>query len=147
MPRRPTVARKAKYEEQLAGTALTLDQFTNKLMRGGKRQLASRILEGAIAQCEKSAGRSGVEVMESALKAAFIAFIARTTDPRYTATQFALFTSLAVVPRTLINATTGWIVEQIGWFDFFLLCTVLALPGMALLLRVAPWNAPIPAGD
>src|SRR3989449_1843684 len=43
--------------------------------------------------------------------AAFIAFIARTTDPRYTATQFALFTSLAVVPRTLINATTGWIVE------------------------------------
>jgi PAT family beta-lactamase induction signal transducer AmpG len=74
--------------------------------------------------------------------AAFIAFIARTTDPRYTATQFALFTSLAVVPRTLINATTGWIVEQIGWFDFFLLCTGLALPGMALLLRVAPWREP-----
>src|ERR1039457_6139736 len=50
--------------------------------------------------------------------AAFIAFIARATDPRYTATQFALFTSLAVVPRTLINATTGGIVEQTGWFDF-----------------------------
>src|SRR5438270_10981368 len=76
--------------------------------------------------------------------AAFIAFIARTTDPRYTATQFALFTSLAVVPRTLINATTGWMVEQMGWFDFFLLCTVLALPGMLLLLLVAPWKAPIP---
>jgi MFS transporter, PAT family, beta-lactamase induction signal transducer AmpG len=72
--------------------------------------------------------------------AAFIAFIARTTDPRYTATQFALFTSLAVVPRTLVNASTGWLVEQIGWFDFFLLCTGLALPGMALLLRVAPWR-------
>jgi PAT family beta-lactamase induction signal transducer AmpG len=72
--------------------------------------------------------------------AAFIAFIARTTDPRYTATQFALFTSLAVVPRTLFNASTGWLVEQIGWFDFFLLCTGLALPGMALLLRVAPWR-------
>jgi PAT family beta-lactamase induction signal transducer AmpG len=77
--------------------------------------------------------------------AAFIAYIARATDPRYTATQFALFTSLAVVPRTLINATTGWIVEQIGWFDFFLLCVVLGLPGMALLLRVAPWNEPIAA--
>ena len=72
--------------------------------------------------------------------AAFVAFIARTTDPRYTATQFALFTSLAVVPRTLVNASTGWLVEQIGWFDFFLLCTGLALPGMALLLRVAPWR-------
>jgi MFS transporter, PAT family, beta-lactamase induction signal transducer AmpG len=72
--------------------------------------------------------------------AAFTAFIARTTDPRYTATQFALFTSLASVPRSLVNASTGWIVEQTGWFAFFLLCTMLALPGMALLVRVAPWN-------
>jgi MFS transporter, PAT family, beta-lactamase induction signal transducer AmpG len=71
---------------------------------------------------------------------AFTAYIARATDPRYTATQFALMTSLAVVPRVLINATTGWMVERIGWFDFFLLCSVLALPGMALLLRVAPWR-------
>jgi PAT family beta-lactamase induction signal transducer AmpG len=72
--------------------------------------------------------------------AAFVAFIARATDPRYTATQFALFTSLAAVPRTVVNASTGWIVDQTGWFNFFLLCTLLALPGMALLLRVAPWH-------
>jgi PAT family beta-lactamase induction signal transducer AmpG len=72
--------------------------------------------------------------------AAFVAYIARATDPRYTATQYALFTSLAAVPRTVINAATGWIVEQTGWFAFFLLCAALALPGMALLLRVAPWN-------
>jgi MFS transporter, PAT family, beta-lactamase induction signal transducer AmpG len=72
--------------------------------------------------------------------AAFTAFIARTTNPRYTATQFALFTSLAAVPRTLINATTGWIVERTGWFDFYLLCTLLAVPGMVLLWWVAPWN-------
>jgi small subunit ribosomal protein S7 len=68
MPRRPTVARKSKYDEQLVGTALTIDQFTNKLMRGGKRQLASRILEDAIGRCEKQAGRAGVEVMELALR-------------------------------------------------------------------------------
>ena len=71
---------------------------------------------------------------------AFVAFIARTTDPRYTATQFALFTSLAAVPRTVVNATTGWIVAETGWVNFFLLCTLLAVPGMALLLRVAPWR-------
>ena len=71
---------------------------------------------------------------------AFVAYIARATDPRYTATQFALFTSLAAVPRTVVNASTGWVVEQTGWFDFYLICTALALPGMALLLRVAPWN-------
>jgi small subunit ribosomal protein S7 len=68
MPRRPTIARKSKYSQQLVGTALTIDQFTNKLMRGGKRHLASRILEDAIARCEKGAGRSGVEVMELALR-------------------------------------------------------------------------------
>ena len=72
--------------------------------------------------------------------AAFTAYIARATDPRYTATQFALFTSLAAVPRTVVNASTGWIVERTGWLDFYLLCTVLALPGMLLLLRVAPWR-------
>jgi PAT family beta-lactamase induction signal transducer AmpG len=77
--------------------------------------------------------------------AAFTAFIARETDPRYTATQFALFTSLASVPRSLVNASTGWIVEHTGWFAFFVLCTLLALPGMALLLKVAPWNGEAPA--
>ena len=71
---------------------------------------------------------------------AYVAYIARATNPRFTATQFALFTSLSAVPRTVVNASTGWIVAQTGWFNFFLICTLLALPGMALLLRVAPWH-------
>lgn len=71
---------------------------------------------------------------------AFVAFIARATHPRYTATQLALFTSLAAVPRTFLNSTTGWLVELMGWAPFFLLCALLALPGMLLLLRVAPWH-------
>lgn len=72
--------------------------------------------------------------------AGFVAFIARTTHPAYTATQFALFTSLAAVPRTFINASAGWLVEHLGWTNFFLLCFVLAIPGMVLLLKVAPWK-------
>lgn len=72
--------------------------------------------------------------------AAFTAFIARTTDPRYTATQFALFTSLAAVPRTFFNASTGYLVAQYGWSGFFWICTVLAIPGMLLLFKVAPWR-------
>ena len=72
--------------------------------------------------------------------AAFVAYIARTTDERYTATQFALFTSLAAVPRTFINASAGYIVDVTGWFMFFNLCFVLALPGMLLLPKVAPWR-------
>jgi PAT family beta-lactamase induction signal transducer AmpG len=72
--------------------------------------------------------------------AAFTAFIARETSRIYAATQFALFTALAALPRTFANASTGWIVERVGWVDFFLLCAVLALPGMLLLIWVAPWN-------
>ena len=72
--------------------------------------------------------------------AAFVAYIARTTHPAYTATQFALFTSLAAVPRTFVNASAGWLVEQLGWVSFFGLCVALAIPGMLLLLKVAPWH-------
>ena len=72
--------------------------------------------------------------------AAFVAFIAHTTHPLYTATQFALFTSLAAVPRTFANAATGYLVEWFGWMTFFLFCFVIAIPGMLLLLKVAPWN-------
>ncbi len=72
--------------------------------------------------------------------AAFVAFIARATNPLYTATQYALFSSLAAVPRTLINSGAGYLVEQMGWFAFFLLCAVLAIPGMLLLFKVAPWR-------
>ena len=72
--------------------------------------------------------------------AAFVAFIARSTHPAYTATQFALFTSLAAVPRTFINASAGWLVETLGWGNFYWLCVALAVPGMVLLLKVAPWH-------
>ena len=73
--------------------------------------------------------------------AAFTAFIARMTNPVFAATQFALFTAMAAVPRTLANAVTGIIVEQVGWTTFFIICTVLAIPGMLLLFKVAPWQS------
>ncbi|RZV38920.1 MAG: MFS transporter [Chromatiales bacterium] len=72
--------------------------------------------------------------------AALIAFMARTTNPAFAATQLALFTALASVPRVFANAVTGVIVEATGWTNFFLLCTALAIPGMLLLLKVAPWS-------
>ena len=83
----------------------------------------------------------GVEAFGVGLgTAAFVAYIAHTTNPLYTATQFALFTSLAAVPRTFANAATGYLVEWMGWTSFFLLCFAAAIPGMLLLIRVAPWR-------
>jgi PAT family beta-lactamase induction signal transducer AmpG len=72
--------------------------------------------------------------------AAFTAYIATTTDPRYTATQFALFTSLMAIPRSMSSAASGYVVAVTGWFGFFIICFLLAIPGMLLLLKVAPWN-------
>ena len=73
--------------------------------------------------------------------AAFVAFMARTTHPAFAATQLALFTALTAVPRTVASSFTGMIVEGVGWENFFYLCTILAIPGMLLLLKVAPWNS------
>lgn len=84
----------------------------------------------------------GIEALGVGLgTAAFVAFIARETHPAYTATQMALFTSLAAVPRTFVNASAGWLVESLGWLNFFWLCLLLAIPGMLLLFKVAPWSA------
>jgi PAT family beta-lactamase induction signal transducer AmpG len=83
----------------------------------------------------------GVEAFGVGLgTAAFVAYIAHTTHPLYTATQFALFTSLAAVPRTFANAATGYLVEGLGWKNFFIFCFLAAIPGMLLLIKIAPWN-------
>lgn len=72
--------------------------------------------------------------------AALVAYIAASTDMRYTATQFALLTSLASVPRTFANAATGFLVELVDYPFFFALCAAIALPGMIMLVWVAPWR-------
>lgn len=72
--------------------------------------------------------------------AAFVAFLAKETNPAYTATQLALLTSFSAIPRTFCNAVTGYLVDGLGWQNFFILCTLLAIPGMLLLFKVAPFN-------
>lgn len=72
--------------------------------------------------------------------AAFVAFMARETNPMYTAMQLAIFTSLAAIPSKLLGAYAGKMVEAVGYYDFFWICFFLAIPGMLMLFRVAPWQ-------
>ncbi len=72
--------------------------------------------------------------------AAFMAFMASITDKRFTATQYALLTSLMAFPRVLAAAPTGYLAEYLGWGPFFIACALIAIPGMLLLLKFAPWN-------
>jgi len=91
--------------------------------------------------------------------AGLVAFMARATSMNFTATQFALFSSLIALPRTFANATTGFLIEGVGpndgiyytifgqwdgmgYTNFYIFCTICAVPGMLLLNRVAPWRTP-----
>jgi MFS transporter, PAT family, beta-lactamase induction signal transducer AmpG len=65
--------------------------------------------------------------------AAFVGFMAALTDRRFTATQYALLSSLMGVPRVLLAAPTGWLAQTMGWSGFFLLCVLIAIPGLLLL--------------
>lgn len=71
---------------------------------------------------------------------ALISFMAKNSDKHFTATQFALFSSLASVPRTFASAGTGFIIESVGYTQFFLICFIFAIPGMLMLIKIAPWN-------
>lgn len=66
--------------------------------------------------------------------AAYIGFIASLTDKRFTATQFALLTSFMGMPRVFAAAPTGYMVGAFGWSGFFLFCTLVALPGILLII-------------
>lgn len=72
--------------------------------------------------------------------AAYAAFMASLTNRKFTATQYALLSSLMGVPRVLASAPTGFLVKFVGWESFFVFCVVIALPGMMLLLKFAPWD-------
>ncbi len=72
--------------------------------------------------------------------AAYTAFMASITHQKFTATQYALLSSLMGIPRVIASAGTGYLAKFMGWPGFFLACTLVAIPGMILLLKFAPWQ-------
>ncbi|HLF59539.1 MAG TPA: AmpG family muropeptide MFS transporter [Alphaproteobacteria bacterium] len=66
--------------------------------------------------------------------AAFVAYLSALCNAEFTATQYALLSSLAAVPRTFLASGGGWLAQHLGWVDFFLVSTAAALPGLLLLL-------------
>ena len=83
----------------------------------------------------------GFENLSSGMgTAAYVAFMASITNKKFTATQYALLSSLMGVPRVVASAPTGYIAKHFGWESFFIACTLIAAPGMLLLLKFAPWH-------
>jgi PAT family beta-lactamase induction signal transducer AmpG len=73
--------------------------------------------------------------------AAYVAFMASITNKKFTATQYALLSSLMGVPRVLASAPTGFLAKSFGWESFFIACAFMAVPGLLLLFKFAPWHS------
>lgn len=71
---------------------------------------------------------------------AFIAFMATLCNKRFTATQYALLSSLMGIPRVIIASPTGYLAEWFGWVHFFIFCTLAAIPGLVFLFRYNTWQ-------
>lgn len=72
--------------------------------------------------------------------AAFVAFLMSLCNTRFSATQYALLTSLQGFSRDILTAPAGVLAEMTGWTGFFLITAIAALPGLLLLPLFAPWN-------
>lgn len=71
---------------------------------------------------------------------AFIAFMATLCNKRFTATQYALLSSLMGIPRVIVASPAGYLAEWFGWVYFFLFCTLAAIPGLIFLFRYNTWQ-------
>ena len=69
---------------------------------------------------------------------AFAVLLLRLTQKRFSATQYALFSSLFGLPRLLAGPLSGFLVDALGWKLFFWMTIVAGVPGMLLLQRFAP---------
>jgi PAT family beta-lactamase induction signal transducer AmpG len=80
------------------------------------------------------------------VSAGMTAYIMEMCNKRFTATQFALLSSLMAASRDILVAPGGKLVESIGWPGFFLLTVAMAIPPLLLLPFIAPWSRDVPIG-
>jgi MFS transporter, PAT family, beta-lactamase induction signal transducer AmpG len=78
--------------------------------------------------------------------AAMTAFLMSMCNKRFTATQFALLSSLMAASRDILVAPGGKIAESLGWPSFFIVTVAMAIPPLVLLPFIAPWSLEVPVG-
>jgi len=72
--------------------------------------------------------------------AAYSAFLMSLCNPKFTATQFALLTSLMALTRTIAGTPTGWLAKTVGWETYYVIALLLMLPSLLLLTRFKKWR-------
>jgi PAT family beta-lactamase induction signal transducer AmpG len=105
----------------------------------GVTQMLSNLMYVALHQTGHSMpmlwAQVGVESFTDGLAdAAFLTWLSALTSRSFTATQYALLSSLAAVPLRTLGASAGFIAQALGWTPFFLLTTAAALPALSIML-------------
>lgn len=127
----------------LGGFLTTLAGLGHALWIGGFLQIASNV--GYIFLADSRPDRMlltaamAVENLTQGLgTGAFSVLLLRLTQKRFSATQYALFSSLFGIPRLLSGPLSGFLVNTMGWKAFFWLTILGGIPGLLLLHRFAP---------
>jgi PAT family beta-lactamase induction signal transducer AmpG len=123
----------------IGGIAVARLGMMRALLLGGVLQMLSNLLYVALL----ASGQDNVMLAISIFgenftggmaSAAFVAYLSSLCNVAFTATQYALFSSLAAVPARFLSAPSGWLVDQMSWGPFFLLSTIICLPSLVLLI-------------
>lgn len=129
----------------VGGAVITAIGIRRSLWAFGLLQGLAGILFTALALLGKDyAVMVGAIVVENVCSgmatAAFAGFIMSLCNQRFTATQFALLTSLMAMGRMVAGVAAGWFADRVGWPTYFAVATVIMAPGLLLLLRFRAWQ-------
>lgn len=132
----------------IGGVMMTKVRLVQSLLVFGALQAVSNLGFVVLALAGKSSGiLMGAVVIENVTggmgTAAFVALVMSLCDPRYTATQFALLSSLEALGRVFAGRPSADVVQAVGWPQFFVLTFVIALPGLWAVWRL---RHQLPAG-
>lgn len=119
----------------IGGVMMTRSGLVQSLLAFGALQAVSNLGFVVLAMAGKSSGMLlAAVVIENVTggmgTAAFVALVMSLCDPRYTATQFALLSSLEAVGRVFAGRPSAGVVEALGWPQFFVVTFLIALPGL-----------------
>lgn len=111
----------------------------NTLLWCGVLQMLSNLMYAALAVVGHDVGflylTVGIENFTGGMaSSAFVAYLSLLCNTAYTGTQFALLTSFMAFGRTWLSSTGGWLADHTDWVTFFVVSTVIAVPGLLLLL-------------
>lgn len=113
----------------------------NSLLLAGILQMSSNLLFIWVAQEQHNifalTFTIAIENFTGAINnVVIVAYLSSLCNLAYTATQYAMLSSLSTIGRTIISAPAGYLVEHVGWANFFAFTTLAGIPGIVLLIMI-----------